>query len=105
MTKALVEIAQVLHYGKLKYSRGNWLKGLKKSELRQAQKRHEMKYDEGQQRDEESFLFHLAHKACLSLMELELYMRNNLLDDDGDAYYLLPIQLSVEEMFTLRFNN
>ena len=105
--RALIEVAQVFHYGSLKYSRSNWLKGLRLYELRQAQKRHEGKFDLGQQIDTESGLFHLAHKACLALMELELYLQNNLLGDDGSLLYLNRAlsAYSEDELFSCRFKH
>lgn len=83
MSRALLEVAQVMHFGTWKYERGNWLKGLSTARLRAAQKRHESKENLGEVGDSESGLLHLAHRAATVLMELELKLREGALGEEN----------------------
>lgn len=79
--RALMEVAKVMTMGAKKYDDHNWRKGMNWSRLSDAQLRHMAKFINGQNYDEESGLYELAHAAANCLMLLE-YQLNNLGDDD-----------------------
>jgi hypothetical protein len=70
-TVALTEIAKVLAFGANKYDAHNWRKGLNWSRLYGAALRHLLAHMDGQDKDEESGLSHLAHAACCLMFLLE----------------------------------
>lgn len=60
---ALIEIAKVATMGKVKYGENNWLKGLKWSRLASAMQRHFVAFWLGEDKDNQSKLYHVAHMA------------------------------------------
>lgn len=78
-TSALVEVAKVLAFGKEKYAAHNWRKGFDWSRLIDASLRHITSYNDGEDKDPESNLSHLAHAACciMFLLEFEKYKLGN----------------------------
>ena len=66
-TPALEAIAEVLEFGKRKYSAWNWVNGFAWSRLIGAALRHLFAYSRGEDRDPESGLSHLAHAGCCIL--------------------------------------
>jgi hypothetical protein len=78
---AILEVAKVAGFGATKYDRYNYLKGYRWSLSYDALQRHLMQFWGGQDRDEESGLYHLAHAAwhCLALLSFTLF---NLGTDD-----------------------
>lgn len=78
---ALIAISEVLGFGKEKYSAWNWSKGFKYSRLIDATYRHLGAWKEGEDRDPESNLSHIAHAACC-LMFLITHERRKLGEDD-----------------------
>ena len=64
--EALMEVGRVLEFGSRKYADNSW-HGIKHSRLIAASLRHIMKYQMGNDLDEESNLNHLAH-AVTNLM-------------------------------------
>ncbi|WP_051018506.1 dATP/dGTP diphosphohydrolase domain-containing protein [Bartonella queenslandensis] len=70
---ALMEIGRVLEFGAKKYGENNWRKGAHWSRFHGAALRHLLSWFEGEDKDSESGLSHLAHAACciLFLMEFE----------------------------------
>jgi len=77
----LIEVAKVLEFGAKKYGRFNWMKGMKWSRLTSATLRHIMKWNNGEDVDEESNIHHLAHAACNILFLLDYAYRHADLDD------------------------
>lgn len=73
---ALDAVADVLHYGAVKYAARNWEKGMDWGRLLAAALRHLAAWARGQNVDPESGKHHLAHAACCVLMLLALTMRN-----------------------------
>ena len=73
--KSLESMVKVLEYGKLKYSEGNWKKGLKTTEIVESTLRHLFAYLDGENIDKESSLPHVAHAQC-NLMFLQYMMDN-----------------------------
>lgn len=78
---ALLEVAAVLDYGAKKYAARNWEKGMAWGRLTGALLRHLCAWMNGEDRDPESRMRHLAHAACCSLMLLSLTLRNVGTDD------------------------
>lgn len=84
---ALTEIARVLNYGASKYSKDgvdgahNWRKGFAWSRLYGAALRHLLAHMDGQDKDEESNLSHLAHAACCLMFLLEHEAKGLGIDD------------------------
>lgn len=73
--RALLEMAKVAGYGAAKYDRYNFLKGYRWSLSYDALQRHAHLFWAGEDRDEESKLYHLAHAAwhCLTLLSFTLF--------------------------------
>lgn len=68
--QALMEVAKVAGYGATKYARMNFLKGYSWSLSYDALQRHLMQFWAGEDRDEESGQYHLAHAAwhCMAML-------------------------------------
>lgn len=64
---ALEEIARVLQFGAKKYAAWNWAKGFGWTRLAGAALRHLFAWVNGEDRDPESGLSHLAHAGCCIL--------------------------------------
>lgn len=77
---ALIEIAEVFDFGAKKYSRFNWLKGMKVLRLYGALLRHLFAWYMREDIDSESGKRHLAHAGCCMLMLIELSKREELDD-------------------------
>lgn len=67
---ALQEVAKVLGFGAEKYAPNNWRKGFAWSRLVGAALRHLTSWNEGENKDPESKISHLAHAACMILFLL-----------------------------------
>lgn len=69
----LEDMVKVLEFGEKKYSRDNWKKGLKTTEVADSLMRHLFAYLRGEDKDPETGLPHTAHLLCnamfLSYME------------------------------------
>ena len=72
--KALWEIGLVAGFGNKKYARYNYVKGYSWSLSYDALQRHLMLFWEGEDRDQESGLLHIAHAAwhCLALLTFSI---------------------------------
>lgn len=80
-TIALIEMGKVLAFGAKKYDRGNWAKGLATSRYYDAATRHLLAWNEGEDKDPESGLSHLAHAAVnLCFMLWNMAFREDLDD-------------------------
>lgn len=80
-TKALVEVARVLEFGKAKYSAHNWRGGLAFSRVIGAALRHITAFNDGQDVDTETGLSHIAHASCCLMFLLEYIQTHPELDD------------------------
>ena len=71
---ALWEIGNISGFGNVKYERYNFSKGYKWSLSYDALQRHLMLFWSGEDRDNESGLYHIAHAAwhCLTLLTFSL---------------------------------
>lgn len=80
-TKALIEIARVMGYGKDKYGAQNWRAGLNWSRLIGAAFRHLSAFNDGEDLDPETGLSHIAHLSCCAMFLLEYIKTHSELDD------------------------
>jgi len=78
---ALTDIAEVLTFGAEKYDSHNWRKGFEWSRLYGAILRHLTSHMNGEDRDPESGLSHLAHAGCGLMFLLEHEKRKLGVDD------------------------
>lgn len=78
---AMLRIAEVMTFGKQKYSAHNWRKGISYSRLLAALLRHTFSYLAGESLDPESGKSHLAHAGCCVMMLLEFETTRPDLDD------------------------
>ena len=82
--EALEEVMKVLQYGKRKYSAWNWLDNSAEvnwTRYSNALERHLKKFKKGQDFDEESGLYELAHLGCNLLMLLQYQILKKGIDN------------------------
>ena len=79
--EALEQIALVMDFGKEKYAAHNWRSGFQWSRPLSAAIRHIMAFNDGEDKDPESGLSHLAHAACCIMFLLEFEKTHKELDD------------------------
>lgn len=77
----LTEVAKVFEYGAVKYGQHNYKCGMKWSKMVGSILRHTYRFMNGEDKDDESGLPHLAHAACCCLMLLYFYKHHPDLDD------------------------
>lgn len=80
-TEALNQTAAVLKFGMDKYAAHNWRDGFLWSRPLAAAMRHITAFNDGEDRDPESGLSHLAHAACCIMFLLEFEKTHQELDD------------------------
>jgi hypothetical protein len=80
-TEAMNQTAAVLAFGAEKYAEHNWRKGFAWSRPLAAAMRHLTAFNDGEDRDPESGLSHLAHAACCIMFLLEFEKTHPELDD------------------------
>jgi len=78
---ALLKVAQVMSFGKKKYSAHNWRGGFAWSRPLSACLRHVVAYIGGEDKDPETGLSHLAHAICCLMFILEFEETHKELDD------------------------
>lgn len=81
---ALEEVMKVLQVGKDKYGDWNWLDNadeVKYTRYINASERHFRKFKKGQDYDEETGLYELAHDICNKLFLLQYQIENVGIDD------------------------
>jgi len=79
--RALTEVAKVLEFGARKYAPHRWRDGMNWSRLIGGLFRHMFKWSEGEERDPETGLSHLAHATCNVLFLLEYVLEGKGTDD------------------------
>jgi hypothetical protein len=79
--EALVQVANVLTFGAQKYDPHNWRGGIHWSRVLGAAMRHLTAFNDGEDKDPESGLSHLAHAACCLMFLLEYEKTHKELDD------------------------
>ena len=80
-TEAMNQTAAVLAFGAEKYSEHNWRNGFAWSRPLAAAMRHITAFNDGEDKDPESGLSHLAHAACCIMFLLEFEKTSKHLDD------------------------
>lgn len=80
-TEAMNQTAAVLKFGAQKYAEHNWRKGFAWSRPLSAAMRHITAFNDGEDKDPESGLSHLAHAACCIMFLLEFEKTHQNLDD------------------------
>lgn len=80
-TEAMNQTAAVLKFGAKKYAEHNWRKGFAWSRPLAAAMRHITAFNDGEDKDPESGLSHLAHAACCIMFLLEFEKTHQELDD------------------------
>jgi hypothetical protein len=80
-TEAINQTAAVLAFGAQKYAEHNWRKGFVWSRPLSAAMRHITAFNDGEDKDPESGLSHLAHAACCIMFLLEFEKTSKHLDD------------------------
>jgi dATP/dGTP diphosphohydrolase len=80
-TTALMRIAEVMGFGAKKYGSHNWRAGIAWSRVSDAALRHLLAWKDGEDKDPESGLNHLAHLGCCVLFLLEYLSTHPELDD------------------------
>lgn len=78
---ALTKVAQVMTFGKRKYSAHNWRGGFAWSRPLAAALRHIVSYIGGEDKDPETGVSHLAHACCCLFFVLEFEETHKDLDD------------------------
>lgn len=78
---AITKVAEVMTFGKKKYSANNWRGGFAWTRPLAAALRHIFSYLGGEDKDPESGISHLAHAVCCLLMVLEFEETHKELDD------------------------
>ena len=79
--EALERTAEVLAFGAKKYATHNWRSGFQWSRPLSAAQRHLLAFQDGEDRDPESGLSHLAHAMCCIMFLLEFEKTHRELDD------------------------
>ena len=90
---AIGEVVRVLDFGARKYAERNWEKGIAYSRVFAAAQRHMSAWWQGEDRDPETGLSHLAHASCCALFLLAFVTRGRKDLDDR------PLQLESLEGF------
>jgi hypothetical protein len=80
---SLEGLVRVLEYGKNKYARDNWKKGMPVTQVSESLMRHLFAYLRGEDVDSESGCRHLSHVMC-NVMFLEYIMREKPHHDDRE---------------------
>jgi hypothetical protein len=80
-TEAMNQTAAVLAFGAEKYAAHNWRAGFTWSRPLAAAMRHITAFNDGEDKDPESGLSHLAHAACCIMFLLEFEKTHQHLDD------------------------
>lgn len=80
-TEAMNQTAAVLKFGAQKYAEHNWRNGFAWSRPLSAAMRHITAFNDGEDKDPESGLSHLAHAACCIMFLLEFEKTHQHLDD------------------------
>jgi len=78
---ALEETAKVMAFGAKKYAAHNWRKGFDWNRPLAAAMRHIQAFNDGEDKDPESGLSHLAHAACCIMFLLEFEKTHPELDN------------------------
>lgn len=78
---ALREVVKVLEFGANKYASWNWTKGLSWSQCFDSLQRHLLAWYEGEDRDPETGLSHMAHVVCNAMFLMHFILFKTGTDD------------------------
>ena len=78
---AIEGVARVLEFGREKYARSNWKKGLPYTEIIDSMSRHLLKIMSGEDIDPESELPHCSHVLCNALFLSEMMLTRPDMED------------------------
>ena len=78
---AMEQIARVLAFGADKYSAHNWRGGIRYSRLIAAALRHLHAFNDGEDKDQETGLSHIAHAGCCIMFLLWMEHMRSDMDD------------------------
>ena len=81
--KSLEDMVRVLEFGAKKYSRDNWKKGLKTTEIVDSMLRHIYAYLNGEDVDPESGINHTGHIMCNAMFLSHMHMFRKDMDTRG----------------------
>lgn len=95
-TEALRQIAMVMTFGAKKYDSHNWRKGLEWSRVLGALLRHTTAFLNGEDKDPETGLSHMAHAGCCVMFLLEYEKTNKQFDDRYITEHTILEQLEIE---------
>ncbi len=96
---AINELAKVYTKGALKYAPNNWRKGMEWSKVLASLKRHLNAVEKGEDFDEETELYHIAHVAWNAITLLEYYKIYPQGDDRNHSYNnTFKIGLDIDEV-------
>lgn len=96
---AIKELAKVFTKGAEKYAPRNWEKGMEWSKVLASLKRHTAAFEQGEDYDNESGLYHMAHAAWNALALVSYYKLYPQGDDRPHHYLNVPkIGLDIDEI-------
>jgi hypothetical protein len=96
---ALEQLAKVFTKGAEKYAAHNWEKGMDWSKITASLKRHIAKFEQGEDFDEETGLYHMAHAAWNAMALISYYKLCPSKDDRQHSYLNIPrIGLDIDEV-------
>lgn len=93
---ALMKISQVMEFGAKKYSADNWRFGMAWRRILSAAMRHIGAFSDGEDKDPETQLSHIAHAACCLMFLLE-YEETHRDKDDRFLTHQRPFTVQEEE--------
>lgn len=82
---AIQEIVKVLEFGAKKYDKWNWSKGLSWSQTFESLQRHLLAWYQGEDKDPETGLSHMAHVACNAMFLMHFILFKTGTDDRPGA--------------------
>lgn len=82
--KSLEDMVRVLEFGEKKYSRDNWKKGLKTTEVVDSLLRHIYAYLNGEDIDPESGINHTGHIMCNAMFLSHMHLFRKDMDTRGE---------------------
>jgi hypothetical protein len=91
--RPLIIVGQVLTFGAQKYDPWNWAHGINFSRLMDADLRHTLAFNSGEDIDPESGLPHLAHSIACKMFLLEYTISRPEFDD---RYFFRPLDKKPE---------
>lgn len=87
---SIEQIGKVFTSGAVKYGDNNWQKGMKWSKVIGSLKRHLLKFESGEDFDEETGIYHLAHLVTNAMFLMEYYKIYPQGDDRPHKYLNSP---------------